>query len=177
MRDACPVQLIFLDVIEKVIFTENKTRSPLLCNLLQASIIYSLSQIEMILSVLSSLSPSMCILRLGWDKASRPCKATDEIIVLYIINTSVSMQEMGKQHIQKPFQILSSNILKMVVFWVVAPCSQVEVYRRFRGVCYLYHQDNGNRNVKFPFTYLQCRCAVTQSDVPLRLQDHGRPWA
>jgi hypothetical protein len=26
------------------------------------------------------------------------------------------------------------------VFWVVAPCSLVEVYRRFRGTCYCRHQ-------------------------------------
>jgi hypothetical protein len=25
----------------------------------------------------------------------------------------------------------------MTVFWVVAPCSLVEVYRHFRGVCYI----------------------------------------
>jgi hypothetical protein len=30
---------------------------------------------------------------------------------------------------------------KMAVFWVVAPCSLVEVHRRFRGVfCLHYHQ-------------------------------------
>jgi hypothetical protein len=28
----------------------------------------------------------------------------------------------------------------MVVFWVVAPCSLVEVYQRFRGPCCLHHQ-------------------------------------
>jgi hypothetical protein len=28
----------------------------------------------------------------------------------------------------------------MAVFWVVAPCSMVEVYRRFRGSCCLHHQ-------------------------------------
>jgi hypothetical protein len=30
--------------------------------------------------------------------------------------------------------------LKMAVFWAVTPCSLVEVYRRFRGACYLHHQ-------------------------------------
>jgi hypothetical protein len=30
--------------------------------------------------------------------------------------------------------------LKMAVFWVVAPCSLVEVYQRFRGPCCLHHQ-------------------------------------
>jgi hypothetical protein len=28
----------------------------------------------------------------------------------------------------------------MAVFWVVAPCSPVEVYRRFRGPCCFHHQ-------------------------------------
>jgi hypothetical protein len=30
--------------------------------------------------------------------------------------------------------------LRMAVFWVVAPCSLVEVYQRFRGPCCLHHQ-------------------------------------
>jgi hypothetical protein len=30
--------------------------------------------------------------------------------------------------------------LKMAVFWVVAPCSLVEVNQRFRGPCCLHHQ-------------------------------------
>jgi hypothetical protein len=28
----------------------------------------------------------------------------------------------------------------MAVFWVVAPCSLVEIYQRFRGPCCLHHQ-------------------------------------
>jgi hypothetical protein len=28
----------------------------------------------------------------------------------------------------------------MAIFWVVAPCSLVEVYQRFRGPCCLHHQ-------------------------------------
>jgi hypothetical protein len=28
----------------------------------------------------------------------------------------------------------------MAVFWVVAPCSMIEVYRCFRGACCLHHQ-------------------------------------
>jgi hypothetical protein len=31
---------------------------------------------------------------------------------------------------------------KMAVFWVVAPCSLVEVYQRFRGPCCFHHQDD-----------------------------------
>jgi hypothetical protein len=30
--------------------------------------------------------------------------------------------------------------MKIAVFWVVAPCSLVEVYQRFRGTCCLHHQ-------------------------------------
>jgi hypothetical protein len=30
--------------------------------------------------------------------------------------------------------------MKIAVFWVVAPCSLVEVYQRFRGPCCLHHQ-------------------------------------
>jgi hypothetical protein len=37
--------------------------------------------------------------------------------------------------------------MKMAVFWVVAPCSLVEVYQRCRGPCCLHqdiHEDLGN---------------------------------
>jgi hypothetical protein len=42
--------------------------------------------------------------------------------------------------------------MMMAVFRVVAPCSLVEVYRRFRGTCCLHHQgdrpdDGGNRDL------------------------------
>jgi hypothetical protein len=32
--------------------------------------------------------------------------------------------------------------MKTAVFWVVAPCSVVEVYRRFRGPCCLHNRVN-----------------------------------
>jgi hypothetical protein len=38
-------------------------------------------------------------------------------------------------------RMLSYNLnMKMTVFWDVAQCSLVEVYRRFRGACCLHHQ-------------------------------------
>jgi hypothetical protein len=37
----------------------------------------------------------------------------------------------------------------MAVFWVVASCSLVEVYRRFRGACCLHNQGD-------EFTHLYC---------------------
>jgi hypothetical protein len=35
---------------------------------------------------------------------------------------------------------MTTLLIQMAVFWVVAPCSLPEVYRRFRGACYLHHQ-------------------------------------
>jgi hypothetical protein len=35
----------------------------------------------------------------------------------------------------------SENKIRMAVFWVVEPCSLVEVYQRFKGPCCLHHQD------------------------------------
>jgi hypothetical protein len=32
------------------------------------------------------------------------------------------------------------RMMKITVFWVVAPCSPVEVYQHFRGTCCLHHQ-------------------------------------
>jgi hypothetical protein len=43
--------------------------------------------------------------------------------------------------------------MNMAVFWDVAPCSLVEVYRRFGDDCYLHHQDDeisdGNKTSGF----------------------------
>jgi hypothetical protein len=36
---------------------------------------------------------------------------------------------------QVRFEVIAAVSMKMAVFWVVAPCSLVEVYRRFRGAC------------------------------------------
>jgi hypothetical protein len=41
---------------------------------------------------------------------------------------------------------VTSQKLNSAVFWVVAPCNLVEVYRRFRGACCLHHQ--GDDSVK-----------------------------
>jgi hypothetical protein len=32
------------------------------------------------------------------------------------------------------------HFMEMAVFWVVAPCSLVDVYQRFGGPCCLHHQ-------------------------------------
>jgi hypothetical protein len=36
--------------------------------------------------------------------------------------------------------------MKMAVFWVAAPCSLVEVYRRFKGAYCLHHQGDEFEN-------------------------------
>jgi hypothetical protein len=38
------------------------------------------------------------------------------------------------------FEVLTEVSIKMAVFWVVAPCSLVEVHRSFRGACCLLYQ-------------------------------------
>jgi hypothetical protein len=37
-------------------------------------------------------------------------------------------------------EVLTATSMKMVVFWVVTPCTKVEVYRRFRGAYSLQHR-------------------------------------
>jgi hypothetical protein len=39
--------------------------------------------------------------------------------------------------------------MKIAVFWVVAPCSLVDVYQRFRGPCCLHHQGDEYLGRKF----------------------------
>jgi hypothetical protein len=47
------------------------------------------------------------------------------------------------------FQVLTAASMKMAVFWIVAPWDLVEVYRRFRGACYLHHQGSSLKIVVF----------------------------
>jgi hypothetical protein len=37
---------------------------------------------------------------------------------------------------------------KMAVFWVVAPCSLVEFYQRFRGPCCLHRYNPGDSHLR-----------------------------
>jgi hypothetical protein len=43
------------------------------------------------------------------------------------------------------FQFLAAVYMKMAVFWDVAPCRLVGVYRRFRGSCIRDCPDDGGR--------------------------------
>jgi hypothetical protein len=37
-------------------------------------------------------------------------------------------------------EVLTAASMKMAIFWAVAPCSLVEVFRRFGGACCFHHQ-------------------------------------
>jgi hypothetical protein len=43
------------------------------------------------------------------------------------------------------FEVLKAVSMKMAVFWVVAPCRLIRVYRRFRGLYCLHHQGDETR--------------------------------
>jgi hypothetical protein len=46
--------------------------------------------------------------------------------------------------------------MKMTVFWDIAPCNLLEVYRRFRSFCCLHHQgDESQRTVIFMKTLVR----------------------
>jgi hypothetical protein len=47
------------------------------------------------------------------------------------------------------FEVLAAVCTKMAVFWVVAPCSLVEVYQRFTGPYCLHHRpdDEGSKDL------------------------------
>jgi hypothetical protein len=47
----------------------------------------------------------------------------------------------------KWLSMLNSCVMKMAVCSVPAPCSLIEVYRRFRGACCLHHRSKHLRNV------------------------------
>jgi hypothetical protein len=50
-------------------------------------------------------------------------------------------------HLSLRSQVLTAASVKTTVFWVVTPCSLVDVYRRFTGACCLHHQCNDSSHV------------------------------
>jgi hypothetical protein len=56
-------------------------------------------------------------------------------------NTGMCLRRTYKLFLNRAYYFYSElKNSKMAVFWVVAPCSLVEVYQRFRGPCCLHHQ-------------------------------------
>jgi hypothetical protein len=45
------------------------------------------------------------------------------------------------------FEVFMAVGMKMAVFWVLAPCSLVEIYQRFRGPCCLHHQGDESQRL------------------------------
>jgi hypothetical protein len=60
-------------------------------------------------------------------------KYSEQLDVTEIISCS-SRSSVSEEH------LMGQTKSKMAVFWIVAPCSLVEVHQRFRGPCYLHHQ-------------------------------------
>jgi hypothetical protein len=57
----------------------------------------------------------------------------------------------------------------MAVFWVVAPCSLVEFYQRFRGPCCLHHQgdqpdDGGSKTVWFSISAVEFKFSFLNTE-------------
>jgi hypothetical protein len=69
----------------------------------------------------------------------------------------IIMNNCCQHKVRVGFEVITAVSTKMVVFWVVAPCSLVEVYQRFRGPCCLHHQVDEFRVQWQPF--------VTTSDI------------
>jgi hypothetical protein len=68
--------------------------------------------------------------------------------------------------------------MKMAVFWVVAPCSLVEVYQRFRGVCCLHHQGDEYLNANNTFMRFAALSIPRHVSITITYVVEGRtlPW-
>jgi hypothetical protein len=68
--------------------------------------------------------------------------------------------------------------MKMAVFWVVAPCSLVEVYQRFRGPCCLHHQGDAiyieNNLGTIRFLHMDITFTDTKRRIVFRYSRHER---
>jgi hypothetical protein len=51
--------------------------------------------------------------------------------------------------VKKRFKVLTAASMKMTAFWDIAPCSLIEVDRRFRGAYCVHHQgdDGGSKHL------------------------------
>jgi hypothetical protein len=66
----------------------------------------------------------------------------------------VGIRERGSGKVKEEKKNIYTVMIKMAVFWTVAPCSLVEVYQRFRGPCCLHHQgDRYNPEDSHPHTH------------------------
>jgi hypothetical protein len=72
--------------------------------------------------------------------------------VLYTLNTRNSISVNFKVQIELKTLPQKRLFVKLGVFWDVAPCSQVDVDRRFRGAYCLHHQGDDGTSVNIILT-------------------------
>jgi hypothetical protein len=96
-------------------------------------------------------------------------KSPTNIIMAILIILSIHGKTTGKL---VEFEVLTAVRMKMAVFWVVAPCSLVEVYQHFRGTCCLHHQ---GITLKCPLTCWQTSTTLhgDPGDRKILLQKHS----
>jgi hypothetical protein len=57
----------------------------------------------------------------------------------------------GKVNSHMIFEVLTVASMKMTVFWILEPCSLVDIYQCFRGACCHHYQgldDTGSRHLR-----------------------------
>jgi hypothetical protein len=78
------------------------------------------------------------------------------------------------------FQVLRAANKKMVVFWVVAPCSLVKVYRRFRGLIALMMEAASTSETSVNFYQTTRRNNLEDSHLlslwPVLISRQGMEW-
>jgi hypothetical protein len=45
------------------------------------------------------------------------------------------------------FEVITAADMKMSVFWIAVPCSLIQIYRHFKGACYLLHHQTTRLHV------------------------------
>jgi hypothetical protein len=89
------------------------------------------------------------------------------------ISFHVNTTDCGGQQIISQVGFLTAVSTKMDVFWVVAPCSLVEVYRRFRGACCLHHQGMQSKREDEQNILLEtCHDILLQNTYALTIYNH-----
>jgi hypothetical protein len=69
------------------------------------------------------------------------------ILQINFIDSKSDILELGMSTKEIGFEVFTAVSTKMAVFWVVAPCSLVEVYQRFRGPCHQSPDDGGSKDL------------------------------
>jgi hypothetical protein len=83
---------------------------------------------------------------------------------------------MGDLFQSPPSSAVSTFIMKMAVFWDVAPCSSVQIYRCYRGACCFHHQgdDLPHCTSQHPTTVIFIFTAVITSNLTIFYYVHEK---